>query len=368
MTVTTQSQTPRKSVRRRAAKKKRATAPGGSIRDQQVIKHVAAPMSYGSSMTMKSRGRGGGSYRFTRTEYIMDIPGATGAFTLQAAIPLNPGLKSFLPWGFSVANSYDLYKFHSLRFCYYNKTSSTNKGEIALVFEPDPTDATPDNLVNALNDSIHYTGSSWMDGSFNIPRENLNRIPKFLTRNSIVASDVTTFDVGILWVIVSLNADTSIIGQLWVEYDVEYFSPQMNSGVATPPKVSTELTHSATQPIVGATPLTLLWDTVLFNPLGIATPVAGAVTGLSGGFSIYAQATLTASAVTATATIGIWKNGAAVLTAYYPPAIPSGSTASMNVYALVALVPSDVITIVANSTAGGTVGSLTNKVLIIAPA
>jgi hypothetical protein len=341
---------------------------GGSIQDQQIVRQVAAPVSYGSSLTMKTRGRSGGSYRFSRKEYIMDIDGNTSAFNLVATIPIQPGIASFLPWGNGIANLYDMYRFHRLRFCYYNKTSSGNKGEIALVFEPNPKDSPPGTLVAALNDSIHYTGSVWVNGCLEVPRENLNRYSKFLTRNAIVASDITTFDVGSLWVITSKNLDNTTIGQLWVEYDIEYFSPQVDSGVAPLPSVTTAMTHAATQPVVGATPLVMLWDTFLFNALGLSAPVAGAITGLSGGYSIYAQATVTATATIATATMGILKNGVAVLTAYYSPAIASGSTSSCNVYALVALLPSDVVTIVINTTAAGSVGSLTNKILIIAPA
>lgn len=337
----------------------------GENHPSMTIERRQAPVSYGA--VVKGVQRKPGVYPVSRLEYLGDVIGNTAAFSLQASYKINPGQLATFPWLAQAAKLYDMYKFKRLRFIYMGKTSTANTGEVNLVFDPDPTDSAPTSDAEALQYQSRLSAPVWVDEAcLDIPTADLTRLPKFLVREATVASELTTFDVGTLHLIVGGNAAAVKVGQLWADYDVDFFAPQVVATGFSPLKYSSQYTIVAQQNLVSGTPTTLNFGTAVFNPLGLA-PVAGVFSGMSGGFSIYCQQTMTCTPMTS-GTLSIRKNGTGIAIAVYPNSQPNQTTS--NVFVLCQLIPTDTIdvqvTMTGTTPVAPAVASL--SMLIIAPA
>ncbi len=337
----------------------------GENQPSMVIERRQAPVSYGS--VIKGLPRKPPVVPISRLEYIGDVIGSTAPFSLVNSYRINPGQIATFPWLAQNAKLYDMYRFKRLRFIYMGKTSTANTGEVNLIFDPDPTDSAPASDAEALQYQARLSAPVWVDEAFlEIPPADLQRLPKFLVREATVASELTTFDVGVLHLTVGGNAAAVKVGQLWADYDVEFYAPQIIATGFVPLKFSSQFTIVAQQNLVSATPTTLNFGTAVFNPLGLA-PVAGVFSGMSGGFSLYSQQTMTCTPMTS-GTLTIRKNGAAIATAVYPNSQPNQTTS--NVFVLCQLVATDTIDVQVTMT-GTTPIAPANAVLsmlIIAPA
>jgi hypothetical protein len=327
---------------------------------------LAVPASFGTEIRGR-RKKLEVSHIGPRDEYIGDVIGNTAAFNLNTSYSVNPGQVATFPWLSSTARNYDMYCFKSLKFIYMGKTSTATGGEVTMVFDPDPTDAAPLNDTQALDYDAKLSVPAWtMRSVLEIPKEDLKRLPKFLVRESVVASELTTFDVGTLHLIVGGNPAIAKIGQLYVEYEIDLYAPQLVATGPSPPKFTSEYTLLSTQSITTGVPTVLNFSTVLYNGLGL-TSVAGVFSGLSGGFSIYAQQTINATTFTS-GFIAILKNGVSICSAVYPAIQPTQTT--INAFVVTQLVPTDTISV--SVTLVGTVLSAQANpalsILIFAPA
>jgi hypothetical protein len=294
--------------------------------------------------------------------------GSTSQFSLALSLSLNPGLSSFLPWLAPIANRFDMYSFKRLRFLYIGKTTSANTGDVDIGFDPDPTDPAPTTKMQILNWGVRCTSSPWVNCVVDVPQVDLKRLPRFLTRNAVVPGELATFDIGSLYVVASGNIANALIGQLWVQYDIELYTPQVSVDSApTSSRSSSQFTNSVNQTLTSGTQLTMNYDTATFNPLGIAVPTTGSITGLAGAFSFYAQQTVQASALTS-CYLYLIRNGVVISSSSYPVLGAAGySTTSL--FAVVSLAATDVIQVAVLATGTSPVAyNLINKFLIIQPA
>lgn len=357
--VKQQGQTPNAPKRKRKGR-------GGQASNVQV-QTMAMPVGFGTSMTSRAQPPDEGNFKMKlRMEYVGDIIGSTAAFSLQTTYSVNPGVSSSFPWLSAIANNYDMYRFTRLAICYMNKTGSDNKGEVNIVFDPDPTDQPPANDLEALNYQTRITTNPWMNAKVEVPRADLNRLPKFMVRSSGVASDVTTFDVGQLHVICGGNTAAVKIGQLWLEYEIEFFAPQVRgSGGASSRSTTVQVPNGTTAlPNAGTTAIPFL--TTVFNPLGATITLAGGITGLSGTFVFYTQQIISAATLT-NGNLLIRKNGVIVLNAPYPPLL--NGLATMNAETVLQLIPSDVVDIAVSATGTTLVAQgVGSAILVINPA
>lgn len=342
-----------------------AQVKGGGNKPSMVIERKQAPVSFGS--IVKGVARRSEVVSVSRLEYIGDVIGSTAAFSLQASYKVNPGQALTFPWLYRNAQNFDMYKFRRLKFIYMGKTSTANTGEVNLVFDPDPTDSAPASDAEALQYQARLSSPVWVDEAcLDIPSSDLQRLPKFLVRESVVASELTTFDVGALHLIVGGNVAAVKVGQLWVDYEVDLYAPQIISTGFAPLKFSSQFTITAQQNLVSGAATTLNFSTAVFNPLGL-TPVAGVFSGMSGGFSIYCQQTITCTPFTS-GTISIRKNGTAIAIGVYGNSQPNQTT--MNVFVLCQLVATDTIDVQVTITGTTPIAPASQplSILIIAPA
>jgi hypothetical protein len=155
------------------------------------------------------------------------------------------------------------------------------------------------------------------------------------------------YDLGAIYVCCSGNASsTATIGEIWLEYEVDMFSPII--GPTAPAARATSTYSMAVTALMTGVQTLMPFITSLFNSYGFNTST-GTFTGINGVINVYAQVTLSAATLTSGSLV-IGKNSGSVLTANYPPLLNGLSTA--NVFATVSMVPTDTLGIYV--TAAGT--------------
>jgi hypothetical protein len=164
-------------------------------------------------------------------ELVGNLTGAgTTAFTQLLELQLNPGLPAFTPWLANIAQNWQFYRFKKLRFCYYTRTGSTTVGSIVIVPDYNPADAAPQSEVIASNYEDVQEDVPWKDQCCVLRPNAMHGVGvKKLVRIGALAPnlDINQYDSGNLWVFSVDSAGANIWGKLWVEYEVEFMTPQL---------------------------------------------------------------------------------------------------------------------------------------------
>lgn len=323
---------------------------------------IASAMTMHTGLVPKRKGT-----IFTRLESLGAIVGTTTSFSLAGQFAVNPGLSASFPWLSGPAAAYNMYKFRRLRIRYLNSTNTTNTGMVVIAFNPDPNDPPPTALNQIQNYDIRMRVATWKDDWVDVPAEELNRLPKFLIRSSIVPGEIANYDVGNISVVCSGNTSSiNTVGDLWLDYEVELFSPIVGTG-ANPRARANSIYTPLLLNLTSATPTIVPYPTIVDNALGLVNN-AGSFTGMSGALMVYAQLTIQAATLTA-GTLTIYKNGVPVVSASYPPLLNNLST--VNVFGYVSLLATDTVTVQVNATGTTLVsapGGAINGDLIFTPA
>jgi hypothetical protein len=209
--------------------------------------------------------------RIKHRELVSSVSGNT-TFGV-ASFNLNPGLSATFPWLSSVAGSFEQYKFNKLVFHYVTRASTSYKGSILLAPEYDAIDAPPSSEVLASQMNGAVEDSPWKDQtlSFNIGDMFPMGPRKYIRTGTLpTSSDLKTYDAGQLFACSISCDDTSAIGKLWVEYDVELHIPQ-NPGAAALYNVGSmalfDITGSS-QSVATGVAEDIVWDNERTNDIG----------------------------------------------------------------------------------------------------
>lgn len=335
------------------------------------VKSVMAPAAM-TSVISSNRAIKPQPFHVVREEYLGDI---TGSAALSiSSFPVNPGMPVF-PWLSQIANAYDLYRFTRLRFWYRTRDTSADKGTVVLSFDPNPDDSTPSSNLQLENFDTRTVTTPWADAFFDVTRADLDRLKKFLVRNSLVASELATYDLGTLYTGVT-GTGTGKVGELWVEYEVDFYAPQPFDAVNIVPQPTSNsvFRQIAPQTAAAAGSTTVLWDTAQTNPLGYVSN-AGIFSGMRGAISVYAQVTGTIGAAPLTGggiNIQTSIDGGASfqnnILAYFPQSA-ANTNATANVFTVLQLLATHQFRVLVTPIGGTlTLGGSPNTILIITPA
>jgi hypothetical protein len=231
------------------AKPKKSTLKGRTRSAQQGGKNLNSlgkQMSHQaySAYAMESRGSPpnismgskGASCRVRHRELVTNISGSV-AFAVALRLALNPGLAATFPWLSSIAASWEKYKFHKLAFKYLTRTGSTTPGSVILAPDYDASDGPPasEQIVSAFSDLVEDV--PWRESmTCALKAQSMNSsVPVHFVRSEPVAAnnDIKVYDVGQFFVC-TVDGTAVPWGKLWVEYDVEFFIPQLPSGGLKP--------------------------------------------------------------------------------------------------------------------------------------
>jgi hypothetical protein len=175
------------------------------------------------------------SLRFSNKEILSGVYGgsALDAFT---AIRVNPGDHEAFPWLAQVAGGFEKYRFHSFSVEYLPNVSSTTNGRITIVPDYDPSDnnSTLDRR-SLFSFEGASTGSVWDRCLMVCSKKHLKTQKSWFMRSSFdtlpTGQDLKFYDQLQINVVVSGTGDLedpTLIGDLIVHYDIEFFNPQLH--------------------------------------------------------------------------------------------------------------------------------------------
>jgi len=186
------------------------------------LKSALAPVAFSRRVAMQKPAFSSinGETCIRHREYIGTIANSTSFVCTPYAI--NPGLSDVFPWLTNIAANYDKYRFRKLRFDYVPAVSTSTGGRITLAFNYNAGDNAPVSKQQVFSVSPNAEQAVWAELILQVPV-----IPETLyTREYLVpGSDIKTFDMGQLLVATDLGANTSTIGELYVEYEVVLTKP-----------------------------------------------------------------------------------------------------------------------------------------------
>jgi hypothetical protein len=162
------------------------------------------------------------------------------SFTLDPLAPsglaVNPGCEATFPWLSQVANNFEQYKFHFLRFIFkstnadsVNSAATTNNlGIMIYQMTYDVYDAVPSSRLEMTN--YYGTKRARPCDDFaldvNVVKPDLMYV-RSGSATSTVQGDKRLYDIGTFFIASDGAASAGQCGELWVEYSVMFYKPKL---------------------------------------------------------------------------------------------------------------------------------------------
>jgi hypothetical protein len=242
-------------------------------------------------------------------ELIGNVVGSNSTTPVVSTYYLNPGLSDSFPRLSQEADVWEQYKLHQCSVRYVPAVGSTTQGSIVLSPDYDPTDSPPTTEQELANTEGSKEGFPWSPFQIDLDPKAMNALgPRKFIRDGNVAGDRKNFDSCMLSVAAIDNGGTGTMGKLWIEYDIEFFVPQLQATTLLPTKAAA-FNLSANQAFTSGDDATVVFDEVIANGLG-ATLASGVVTLPKGVYFVMAEITGAYDNATTihTSTIVIQKN------------------------------------------------------------
>jgi hypothetical protein len=222
--------------------------------------------------------------RIRNRELINGSINGSVSYAVMGTYPLQPGMATTFPWLSVQAAQYEQYRIHSCRFIVIPVVSTNTAGDVILLADYNVTDPPPGSEIQALDHPGAVCGSAWEKQTFTCQPRDMHAIgPRKFIRTVNVAGDQKTFDCGVFYVAMNNGAATPYV-KLFVEYDIEFFTPQLTPSLALAPSMTSYFNSTSTQIMTNATPTAaLMTNAVGFDPLrfgylytgGVFIPPAG---------------------------------------------------------------------------------------------
>lgn len=170
---------------------------------------------------------------------------------------VNPGKASIFPWMSRLARSYDKYRFKKLKFIYRPVCATTQTGVVMMSFDFDTLDSIPVTKAQQSQTLPNVESNAFAPCELKV---DCDKVWRFTRQGGIAAGDLKTYDLGQI-VISSAYATATLLGEVYVEYEVELEKP--TAGVPLQCRIEA-LACSRAAPFTGAvnsstaTPFTVL--------------------------------------------------------------------------------------------------------------
>nr|UJQ92922.1 MAG: hypothetical protein [Narnaviridae sp.] len=237
-----------------------------------------APLAQNRSSSQR---RGFVPIRYKESERIATIAGST-TFLVDSDIPMNPGLASSFPWLSGHAVLYEKYKVHKLIYRYKNLKGAATNGNVIMSFDYDTLDTAPATAVEMTQSTKWIDGAPWRIFELVVPPDGRTL---FTRRSGVGGADLKTYDMGRLYVATEGCADTSDLGYLEVEYDIELIGKQSGSTPTAGLNRSISMFTQTADQTFTTTASNLLFATAIANPLNVAN-AAGVFTPEVGSYLV----------------------------------------------------------------------------------
>lgn len=173
-----------------------------------------------------------GSVRVKHREYLLDVPGSQ-LFSINA-LAINPGLAVF-PWLNLMANLYESYLFNSLAFEFESTSATTQTGTVFLAIDFDAADDPPSGKQELMSMQGAVRTAPWQRIAYDARSQDLKKfgIQRYVRSGALASNlDIKTYDVGRLFFGVQGTSAVSSVGELYVNYDITFYTPQPSFGLA----------------------------------------------------------------------------------------------------------------------------------------
>lgn len=197
----------------------------------------------GNSLIKGNRGRGGGnspsfatshdSVRVKHREYLLDIstPPTCGGFTIQG-LTINPGNPVSFPYLYAIAQRFEQYRFHGLVFEFVPTTSPYNSfgamGNNIFACEYNSTSAPYASKVEMENSNNSISARFDKGMLYGVECASQAQTLYYVRNDSDSATPVNLTDLCDFYYAMqtaSTFPPNSVVGELWVTYDVELCKP-----------------------------------------------------------------------------------------------------------------------------------------------
>jgi len=158
----------------------------------------------------------------------LSFPGSTG-FQVGYALPLQPGSDATFSWLSNVAVNWERYRFHKLKFHYFTRSPTSTVGSVMLSPDYNAAAPAPFDEITCMSYQDAIEASVWKDFSCELKIRDLDggRKDHFVRTGSLAANlDIKMYDCGNLFVCSDFQSIPSL-GKLVVDYDVEFYNPQL---------------------------------------------------------------------------------------------------------------------------------------------
>jgi len=283
------------------------------------------------------------SCRIRHRELIGSVTGSV-AFTVAQTFAIQPGLAATFPWLSIMAQGWEQYRFRKLAFCYYTRTGTGTPGSVMIAPDYDAADAAPATEQIASNFEDVVEDAPWKDIKCVLKRLSMaGGQTRHFTRSGPLAAnlDIKTYDVGNLH-LCTVDGTAVSWGKLWVEYDVEFFVPQL------PPTGALALVGGTVVSAVGTTAANPFGTAPALDPqaAGMSMSNASVLTFNSAG-TFLISATITGTVITA---FGAPTASAGVVINVSSGVINAAGTISQRVDAVTVTVPGATLSYAATAT------------------
>jgi hypothetical protein len=173
-----------------------------------------------------------GAVRVRHREYAFDITGTATFSPRQEAI--NPGNTRLFPWLGFFALNYDQYYINSLSVHLNTVEAASVKGRLAAAFDYDNTD----DLVSTKAAFLQIRGASeataWQNVHCKLDvKSAFPTSRKYIRTVAVPGQDINFYDAAKFVYMTDLCADTTVNAEVWVEYDISFFNPNLENGLGS---------------------------------------------------------------------------------------------------------------------------------------
>jgi len=164
-------------------------------------------------------------------EFIGNITGSA-LFQIALTLSVNPGLSATFPWLSIMAQAWEQYKFRKLKFVFLTRTGSNTPGSVIMSPDYDASDAAPatEQIMSTYDGTVE--DAPWKDNALVLKTGLLSGAagPRKFVRTGALSpnQDVKLYDVANMFVGV-VDGTSVAWGKLWVEYDIDFWVPQLPS-------------------------------------------------------------------------------------------------------------------------------------------
>lgn len=152
---------------------------------------------------------------------------------------INAARASTFPWLSSIANHYQYYVINSLKFHYTTSSATTVKGQIAMYFDYDATDASSGSMVELMQNEKAMLGSVYRNMTLSVDPRQFQYKKYYVnveTDSGLVVNRIA--DCGKIVIATQGLEDTKVDGTVKVEYDItlsvtQRYNPELGAEVST---------------------------------------------------------------------------------------------------------------------------------------